>query len=411
MFGIQSIRYLFNDKVLATLMLVLFNILFIPIEQGGFSPVKIGFMGLCPLIFFAKKPIVTKALMLCALYWTVCYLLSLLKGDVRFSTLGFLGMYLILFVTYYTFIIKGTFTLDYFTKVLKWLIIAYCAVLVGQQLCLLVGLRNMPLLNLQGQEFLSLTKLPSLTLEPSHSARVLTFAMLGYMRCAEIRKGEKVTLQELFGKEHRLVALSFFWTMLTMGSGTAFVGIGVLTLYFITRKTAVYVIPLIIGLFFLGQSMELKQMDRAVSLAQAASTGDTQEIMNTDGSGAVRIIPVVNAFTKTDLSDPETWIGKSSMQKDKDWWKRTDTKIYEQYGIVAYAILLCFMFSCVIRRFASLETLLYLCLLGFSVSNVYYIWGCFMIMATVKHFQEQSWQDALSHLRIIEYETGAPQRK
>ena len=119
MFGIQSIRYLFNDKVLATLMLVLFNILFIPIEQGGFSPVKIGFMGLCPLIFFAKKPIVTKALMLCALYWTVCYLLSLLKGDVRFSTLGFLGMYLILFITYYTFIIKGTFTLDYFSKVLK----------------------------------------------------------------------------------------------------------------------------------------------------------------------------------------------------------------------------------------------------------------------------------------------------
>ena len=218
-------------------------------------------------------------------------------------------------------------------------------------------------------------------------------------------------MQELFGKEHRLVTLSFFWTMLTMGSGTAFVGIGVLTLYFVTRRTAAYVVPLIVGLFFLGQSMELKQMDRAVSLAQAASTGDTQEIMNTDGSGAVRIIPVVNAFTKTDLSDPETWIGRSSMQKDKDWWKRTDTKIYEQYGIVAYAILLCFVFSCVIRRFASLETLLYLCLLGFSVSNVYYIWGCFMIMATVKHFQEQSWQDALSHLRIIEYETGAPQRK
>lgn len=411
MFGIQFIRYLFRDKVLATLMLVLFNILFIPIEQGGFSPVKIGLMGLCPLIFFAKKPIVTKALMLCALYWIVCYLLSLLKGDVRFSTLGFLGMYLILFITYYTFIIKGTFTLDYFSKVLKWLIIAYCLVLLGQQLCLLAGVRNMPLLNLQGQEFLSLTKLPSLSIEPSHTARILTFAMLGYMRCAEIRKGEKVAAQELFGKEHRWVTLSFLWTMLTMGSGTAFVGIGVLSLYFVTRKTAVYVVPLIIGLFLLGQSLELKQMNRAVALAQAASTGDAQEIMNTDGSGAVRLIPVVNAFTKTDLTDPETWVGKSSMQKDKNQWKRTDTKIYEQYGIVVYAILLCFVFSCVIYRFASIETLLYLCLLGFSVSNIYYIWGCFMIMATVRYFQEQSWQEALSRLRIIEYATGAPQLK
>ena len=388
MWILQKIKFIYEDKVLATIMLVLFNIMFVPIEQGPFSPVKIGFMGICPLIFIAKKPIVTKALVLAAIYWVVCYTLSLLKGEMRFSTLGFLGMYLILYINYYSFIVKGTFTLEYFTKVLKYLIIAYAVVLIGQQMCVLVGLRNMPLLNLQNQFFLSITKLPSLTLEPSHSARILTFTMLGYLRCMEIMKGKRITLQELFSPEQRIVTFSFLWSMLMMGSGTAFVGMGVLSLYFITRKTVIYIIPLIIGMFMLGQSMELKQMDRAIALAEAASTGSAEEAMAADGSGATRIIPVMNVFTKTDVTQLETWIGKKSMEKDKYWWKRTDTKIYDQYGLIAFIISLVFIYSCVIRHFFSIETLLHLILLGFTLGNIYYAWGCLMIMTGVTYFQK-----------------------
>ena len=388
MWILQKIKFIYEDKVLATIMLVLFNIMFVPIEQGPFSPVKIGFMGICPLIFIAKKPIVTKALVLAAIYWVVCYTLSLLKGEMRFSTLGFLGMYLILYINYYSFIVKGTFTLEYFTKVLKYLIIAYAVVLIGQQMCVLVGLRNMPLLNLQNQFFLSITKLPSLTLEPSHSARILTFTMLGYLRCMEIMKGKRISLKELFSPEQRIVTFSFLWSMLMMGSGTAFVGMGVLSFYFITRKTVIYIIPLIIGMFMLGQSMELKQMDRAVALAEAASTGSAEEAMAADGSGATRIIPVMNVFTKTDVTQLETWIGKKSMEKDKHWWMRTDTKIYDQYGLIAFIISLVFIYSCVIRHFFSIETLLYLILLGFTLGNIYYAWGCLMIMTGVTYFQK-----------------------
>lgn len=386
MWILQKIKFIYEDKVLATIMLVLFNIMFVPIEQGPFSPVKITLMGLCPLIFIAKKPIVTKALVLAAIYWLVCYTLSLLKGEMRFSTLGFLGMYLILYINYYSFIVKGTFTLDYFTKVLKYLIIAYGIVLIGQQLCVLVGLRNMPLLNLQNQFFLSITKLPALTLEPSHSARILTFAMLGYLRCLEIQHGKKLTIQEWFDKKHRIVTILFLWSMLMMGSGTAFAGMGILGLYFITKKTAIYIIPCLIGLFVLGQSLELKQMNRAVYVAQAATTGEAEEVIETDGSGAVRVVPLVNAFTKTDLSELETWIGAKSMDTSKRKALK-DRKIYDQYGIFAFIISLIFIYSCVIHRFFSIESLLYLLLLGLSITNIYYEWGCFMIMTGVKYFQ------------------------
>ena len=140
----------------------------------------------------------------------------------------------------------------------------------------------------------------------------------------------------------------------------------------------------------LGQSMELKQMDRAVALAEAASTGSAEEAMAADGSGATRIIPVMNVFTKTDVTQLETWIGKKSMEKDKHWWMRTDTKIYDQYGLIAFIISLVFIYSCVIRHFFSIETLLFLGLLGLSITNIYYVWGCFMIMTGVRYFQQTS---------------------
>lgn len=389
MWILQKIKFIYEDKVLATIMLVLFNIMFVSLEQGPFSPVKITLMGLCPLIFIAKKPIVTKALVLAAIYWVVCYTLSLLKGEMRFSTLGFLGMYLILYVNFYSFVVKGTFTLDYFTKILKYLIMAYGITLIGQQLCVLVGLRNMPLFNLQNQFFLSITKLPALTLEPSHSARILTFAMLGYLRCLEIKKGKKPTIQEWFDKDHRTVTFLFLWSMLMMGSGTAFAGMGILGLYFITRKTAIYIIPSLILLFGIGQFLELKQMNRVVSVAQAASSGEAGDVIEADGSGAVRVVPLVNAFTKTDLLELETWIGMKSMDTSQRKSLK-DRKIYDQYGLIAFVISLVFIYSCVIHYFFSLESLLFLLLLGFTINNIYYMWGCFMIMTGVTYFQKNN---------------------
>ena len=395
-----SLKQLFNDSTIATFLLVLFCILFVPIEQSGISMVKVAAMALCPLIFVLKKPYISKALLLGMGYWLVIYFLSLFKGEMRFSTLGFLAMYLMMFITYYDFIIKGTFTLNYFQNILKSLIIAYGIVLILQQCCLLVGIRNMPIINLQNQFFLSITKLPSLTLEPSHSARILTVAMLGYLRCEEISISRKLTLREIFDSKHRRVIALFFWAMLTMGSGTAFVGIAILSLYFITRHTAIYVIPLLASCFIFGQSIELQQMKRVEILAKVSITGNTKKMQEEEGSGAVRIIPVLNLFT-TDLTKKETWIGRQSMEKDKAWWSKTDSSIIDQYGLIAFLISMLLVYSCMIYRFFSIETLIFLFFTGFSINNIYYTWGCFMIMTAISWFQKQNEQGSL----IIENET------
>ena len=66
-----SLKQLFNDRTIATFLLVLFCILFVPIEQSGISTVKVVVMALCPLIFILKKPYISKAQLLGMGYWLV----------------------------------------------------------------------------------------------------------------------------------------------------------------------------------------------------------------------------------------------------------------------------------------------------------------------------------------------------
>ncbi len=51
------------------------------------------------------------------------------------------------------------------------------------------------------------------------------------------------------------------------------------------------------------------------------------------------------------------------------------------------SLILCY--TCMIRRFFSIETLVFLILFGFSLGNIAYTWGAMMIFTTVRYFQEQ----------------------
>lgn len=268
---------------------------------------------------------------------------------------------------------------------------AFGIVLICQQICMLVGLRSMPLVNLNNQFFLSLTKLPILTLEPSHSARVLAALVLCYWRMYEIENGEKLSLKHLFMGEMRKPMILFFWSMLTMGSGTAFIALGILSLYFITKDTAFYVIPFLIVMYLISGTMEMNQLERAKRLTKASLTGDIEMMQEADGSGASRIIPFVNNITKTDFSKKETWVGKGTAKIDSLWWTKMNRKIgvVDQYGIIGFIITMFLVYRCMIRRFISIESLFFMGLLGMCIGNIYYAWGCLILFAGVRYFQEQ----------------------
>lgn len=367
--------------------------------EGGAtnSFIKSGVMGLAPIIFLLRGAVISKAFIFGMGYWLWCYFSSLFTGEQRFSTIGFLGMYIITFIVFYNYLRNDVFTFSYFKQLLRILIMAFGVVLICQQICMLVGLRSMPLVNLNNQFFLSLTKLPILTLEPSHSARVLAALVLCYWRMYEIENGEKLSLKHLFMGEMRKPMILFFWSMLTMGSGTAFIALGILSLYFITKETYLYVMPFMLAMYLISGTMELTQFERARRLADASLTGDTEMIQEADGSGASRIIPVINTITKTDLSNTDTWVGKGTAKIDSLWWIKMDRKIgvIDQYGLIGFIISMLLVYRCMIRRFISIESLFFLGLLGMSIGNIYYAWGCLTLFAGVRYFQEQKEQGLL----------------
>jgi hypothetical protein len=361
----------------------------------GASAEKFILMALAPLIFIIKTPYLSKALLWGGLYWLICYFCASFQDYIRFSTLGFLGMYIMTYIVYYNLVHSDAFSLPFFMNLIKGLIIAFGIVLILQQIAMLIGIHSFWPINLSNQFFLSLTKLPSLTMEPSHSARILTVAMLAYMRCIELENnGIKPSVKELFAPKRRWVTILFLWSMITMGSGTAFIGLGLLSLYFLTFQNSYYVIPVLIVTFFIADSLGLKQMNRATQVTEVSITGNVNDVQETDGSAASRIAPLINTFTKTDPTDATTWLGHGTVSKEyasKSWMRTTDKLgVIDQYGLFAFIISLIFAYTCMIRRFFSLESLIFLFLFGWSLGNIYYTWGAMMILTAIRYFQEQN---------------------
>lgn len=347
-------------------------------------------------IFLFRVPYFSKAVWGSVVYWGVCFLTALLNGEVRFSTLGYLGLFLIAYIVFYNLIYIGTFTLVQFKSLLKSLLIAYCIVLLCQQLCILVGIRNVPILNLVGFDYYAWDKLPTLSCEPSHTARIISATMLGYIQCLEIELHSKVSLRRLFNKENRVVTLSYLWLVLTMGSGTGWIGFIILSFYFIRFKSFLYSVPLFAGLFLILQYSGNKQFLRASSIAKATLSGEVTSIYEADGSGSIRVIPLVNTLTKTDLSNINSWIGKGtylegpSDESESKWIDLTrKIAVVEQYGLLGLLGSIFFFYLCVVRRFFSLETIYFIVLLLCSLGNEYFTWSMLFIFTAMRYFKDR----------------------
>ena len=379
--------------------IIILNTQFLLIEPSFISPVKVTLMALAPLLLFATGWVISKAMIWGGMYWLFCFFPALLQGDMRFSTLGYLGMFIITFIVYYNSIHQNVFTLRVFKEILRTLILAYTICLILQQILSFVGVNTFVFINLV-DGFRGMEKFRSLSLEPSHSAVILSFAYLCYMRSCELELKRKPRIKDLFSLKNKWVSIGFLWTMLTMGSGSAYLGLMALILYFVKWKNFILMATALITVFMTAPYIDNKQLSRATKTFEATLTGNTVMIAEADGSGATRIVPLVNTFTKLDLSDTKTWFGHGTLSNDpnskynmawtnmgeNDWFVLPTVR---QYGLVAFIISIILIYTCCIKRFFSLETLLWFTLGMATLGNVYFHWGTVMMLTGVRYFQEQ----------------------
>lgn len=371
----------------ATFVLVLFCIHYIPLEtRASVSMVKTAASVICCFVFLTRAAYVTKALVLALLYFLTILFSALFHIETfRASTLLYLCSFLITFITMYNLVhVKKVFTLEYFTVLVKRLIFTLAIVLVIQQCFLVVGIRLFPPVNLC-QILDRGIGANSLTMEPSVFARMMGVLMYAYMECVSFRDGRSFGFRQLWQPEHKRVTIAFFWSMLTMGSGTAFIVLGILSFYFITWRNALIIVPLLAGLVYVGSSMGIKQFDRAYNTTRATLTLNKETVGETDGSAVYRIGPLLNTINNLDLSKKEHWLGYGI---DSGNANKSESMIGEitDYGFLAYLWGLILVFSCAIR-FWSIPTIMYFIGIGGGTGNIAYAWGILMIFMCVRYFK------------------------
>ena len=225
----------------------------------------------------------------------------------------------------------------------------------------------------------------SMTIEPSHTARVLTVLALVYLRIQEIKFGKKLDVKKIY-RLNKKIFIGFIWSMVTMGSGTAFVGLAILTTYFISTKNIIKISFFFTTIYIVSVNINFKPLERAIASIESVSTFDNEKIKEADGSAAQRILPVINTFRGIDFSSSNSWFGYGiDSNKSTELYGKTKTVgDLKDYGLLTYILSLVLVFSLIIKKFSSIETLIFVSLLGAGIANLAYIWGIFFIIYCYK---------------------------
>ena len=376
----------FSKRNIASFSLIFMSMQILGIEGFAISMPKVIYMCMSPLLMLSLSPKMSKAVILSALFWTVTVLLQIIQyDDVRMSTLYYTLMFLSVFCLFYNLVwLEHCYSLDEFLKVVKIVIFAYSICLILQQGAMLIGRRRFPLFNLMGWTWQELFRLNSLAIEPSHAARVLTVYFYAFLKLLEFRNGRPISIAELFG-QHWLLVFSFLYTILAIGSGTAMVGLAILSLYFIKRQYVMLVVSAAFLFYYFAPMIDYDPFNRALATFEATLTLDEEEIQTTDNSAYTRVGMLTDFIKYTDLTDTQLWFGYGE-----------DTTVFRTkhshptiviYGLISYLLKLLLFYSCSFCGFFSLSTLVFVLMFTLNIGNIHYGFACLMVFSAVKYFQ------------------------
>ena len=207
----------------------------------------------------------------------------------RLNSFLYSGMFIITFLYYIRMLYSGFLNKEYYLIVLKGIIYAYTWILLIQQLCVVM---HWPVFNfILGEP--EVFKLNSLSPEPSHSARILVIVMYAYVGMREIGLQHRYHLF-LDGIGDKNLWLCFFYTMLTMGSGTAYFLLPFFLLRFVSLWVVLWgtVIAWVCIWLGLPELLNISAWDRVRLFSQAVLTGEPMEMLLTDHSASMRVLPI-----------------------------------------------------------------------------------------------------------------------
>lgn len=372
--------------IIATFYLVLMNQQYFLLEGNGVSLLKVTAMCLSPLLLLLFSP----KIFIKPFIWGGVYLLWFFGSmyiqyeSPRLGTMGYTAMFICMYIVFYNLVYSGAFTKKYFQNLMQVMLWVFISVIVIQQIVAVGSGRIFEIANLYYWPGDNAMKVPGLSLEPSHSARIMGAMFLGFLHTTEFIENKPVTPVYLW-KNYRWLTLGFLYAMISMYSGTAMVVLAILAVYFFWGKQLFYVVPLCLLAWILIPQVEYVPTERAIATAGAMLTLDVDEVIVADGSAAHRVAPVLNVLN-LDYSDSRTWFGYGMDYSRQYKLNDNEKSIWTDRGVICYIIGILLVFTCAIKPLFSVATLLFLAVAGSSLLNFYYTWGILMIFTVVSYF-------------------------
>ena len=395
--------------VFTTIFIILYCTYFLVIDGfGGFGPNKFILATSIIIVMLFHSLKISKAMIIGTIYLLLQFFVASFHPDTfRSSTLFFSALLVYSYVAFYNLInIEKAFTIEHFIRLCKWIIIAYFIVCLIQQAFILVGIKNLLIINLYNLD--RGLGCNSLCREPSTFGRFMLVFYYAYVKCNEYKRDEgPFTLGELFSGEHRKISLMFLWMMLTMGSGTAFVCLILFLLYFVRQHNWYYVIPTLIVCYNLVQASGIEALDRATETIEATTTLDKDIVRETDGSASARITPLLNSIT-ADFTKSETWFGYGIDAGIGNKYNRT---LFHDYGFIFYLISLLFCFSCAYNFWSIGTIFMFAGVGGGAGNNIQYAWALMMVMTCVKYFYKNRYNPEIYEEEVNEEESIAEEKE
>ena len=358
----------------------------------------IGVMILSPMIILSSKRIKRSNV------WLLLFMTSIIlvpfvyqPASMRWSTVMYSIMFCLTFIAYVQLLYQDSFTVENYQKLLKYLIYAYFVVLLIQQFCVLTGL---PIFNLSNYILSEPWKLNSLAGEPSHSARIVGLLMYCYITIKEliIKRNYNFYLDI---KDDKWVWLAFLWTMVTMGSGTAFLFIIIVLLKFIRLHSLLPLFAISSLIIFFVNIMDISAFERTFKVFIATLTLDVDTIITADHSASQRIVPILIVAKMLDLTTLNGWFGhgidygssflSTMIPGVADNYTGGGLLLVSlEYGFITCVLFFIFSFSNSFKKGDYLSIVFWFMLVFMYGVNNQIVWLCIILLFTNKYFKRLS---------------------
>ena len=370
------------------------------LDSSNMNLLLIGVMLISPIILFISIRSISIEDILLILFMLSIIFSPLINHPetMRWSTVIYSCMFIISFITYKHLLYKDIFRIENFEKLIRYLIYAYVIVLIIQQICVLLGL---PIFNLSNYSPAEPWKLNSLTSEPSHSARIVGLLMYCYIVIKEIMLNRKYNLKNDL-KVDKWIWFSFFWTMITMGSGTAFLFIFLVLSVFLSFRNLIILLLVFIILIGAITFFEITAFDRTWKVFLATLTLDTNKIIAADPSASVRIVPFIIISQLVDFTTFNDWFGygvdyvKSIFSTyvrigglPEGFTGGGMFQVWLDYGLLSFLLFVYFTFSATYLKDSIVSVFFWFLLVFMYGVNSQIVWVTIVLLFTLNYFKQQ----------------------